>query len=829
MKNFTKIAFSLAIAASAAPAINAQSATDWINVEVSTPGSLGVEILYKAEKLADVTHLRVSGNINADDWTTIKNLSKIQELDLVNAGTTSIPESAFSSRSSLSSIKLPATLTSIGKDAFNSTSSLSEITFPASLTSIGNQAFYNSGLERFYFEAGSRLSSMGTEVFNYCKKLQTASFDVEAPLTNLNTNTFNDCTSLTEVTLPNAVTRISGHAFYNTPSLSYITLPENLTRIDSWAFYNSGLISLILPSKLSTVDNYVFNNCKNLTEVLIPSTLHSLSNSMFSSCSALTEITCLAPTPPTVGSSTFSSVSKANVTLTVPEFAVPDYKLDPNWLSFGTILGGAESDFWDIAGKVSLTNDRRMPGTPSITLQAGGSLTVSGNAAMTVDELTFNYDHGYTNYNSVGYSQLLNSCPLMSANDTKAVYYMRSDSWRDISLPFDVKAADIYHSIPSAAFAIRFYDGAERAANNATGKSWKNVPEDTVIKAGTGIIIQTNTEGYITFPCVDNGQTTVFNPNSVSMALDRNAAESSTHSGWNFVANPFPTYYDLYYSTLTCPITVYDAYSQNYNAYSLIDDNVVLSPSQPFFIQASQDISQIVFSIQGRQLSATVSRGVKANLAADSNRALFNLSLAANGLEDAARIVLNPEASAAYELSRDASKFMSSNPEMPQIYSLSAEGEYLAINELPADNTPVRLGFYAPAAGAMALSMPRVDGTAILHDAVAGKSISIESGEEYVFTVEEGGYDDSRFSLELGSGVATGVDLVVDGVSAVTVSVEGNAIVVEGAQGQAVSIYSLDGKTQISDVASADRVAYSLDAGVYIVNTAGRSAKCIIR
>jgi hypothetical protein len=54
-----------------------------VTAEVTEPGSLGQEILYNVEQLADVQRLKVTGTLNDADWTTIGNMSNtLWEIDL---------------------------------------------------------------------------------------------------------------------------------------------------------------------------------------------------------------------------------------------------------------------------------------------------------------------------------------------------------------------------------------------------------------------------------------------------------------------------------------------------------------------------------------------------------------------------------------------------------------------------------------------------------------------------------------------------------------------------------------------------------------------------
>lgn len=812
--------------------VAAEESENWVVVNIETPGNLGVEILYQADKLADVTHLRVSGEINSTDWATIKNLSNIQVIDLENAVTEVVPDGAFSDRTTLVSITLPNTIKSIEDWAFSKTS-LDEVIFPASLESIGHNSFDNSKVKNVTFAEGNKLKRIGSRVFYNCGSLQNVTFSTEAEITEIPDEAFNWCSKLSSINLPESVTSIGYWAFHTAP-FSHIELPGNLKIIGVNAFRSTQLLSVIIPQSVNYIGSEAFYNCNEMLEIELPTSVHSLQPKTFGLCDKLNKLICKSVTPPAVDRA-FETIDISQITLVVPDFAVHHYKLDSYWLQFGNIEGGAKSDYWDINGTVSLNNEHRMEGTPSITMQTGGCLNVLGNAAMPVDQFKMYYNHrGDWNgqvrgWNAYGHSQLINNSPLMTANKTEVSYSIYGNNWYFISLPFDVKVDDICHSDSTAEYAVRYYDGAERATANATGNSWKDVPAGTVIKPGTGIIFQSNKGGDIIFPCADDGRNTIFNPNSVTMELAANTAESSAHSGWNFIANPYPCYYDMYYAMLSCPITVYNPDNGNYVAYSLIDDDVVLWPNRPFFIQASDDVNEIVFSNSGRQFSSEISRPSGAPSQSDkATRALFNISLSCNGLTDDTRVVINPEATQDYECNRDASKFFSENPEIPQVYTISSGEEYLAINERDEADGAVRLGFYAPIAGEMSLTLTRIDGEASLFDAGTKETTVLDEGAAYNFSVSEPGFDNGRFTLILNAPGTTGVNgISAEGAAAVTV--DGNIIRVANAAGKDVVICSADGKVYVKETAAADRMEYAMPCGLYIVKAGAASTKCLIK
>ena len=66
--------------------------------------------------------------------------------------------------------------------------------------------------------------------------------------------TFNHCSGLTSIEIPNSVTSIGDYAFYNCDGLTSITIPNSVTSIGEWAFQNcSGLTSIVIPNSVTII------------------------------------------------------------------------------------------------------------------------------------------------------------------------------------------------------------------------------------------------------------------------------------------------------------------------------------------------------------------------------------------------------------------------------------------------------------------------------------------------------------------------------------------------------------------------------------------------
>ena len=104
-------------------------------------------------------------------------------------------------------------------------------------------------------------------------------------------SSFEDCRSLTSITIPNSVTSILEHAFLGCSSLTSITIPNSVTSIGTEAFRGCSLTSIDIPNSVTSIGNGAFHDCSSLTSTTIPNSVTSIGNSAFEDCSSLTSIT----------------------------------------------------------------------------------------------------------------------------------------------------------------------------------------------------------------------------------------------------------------------------------------------------------------------------------------------------------------------------------------------------------------------------------------------------------------------------------------------------------------------------------------------------------
>ena len=86
------------------------------------------------------------------------------------------------------------------------------------------------------------------------------------------------------------VVSVSEYAFYDCEKLTEVILPETVTKLDRWAFMNCGITSMTLPDAVKTLDTSAFLSCANLVSVCLPSQLTSIGAAAFQGCSSLQSI-----------------------------------------------------------------------------------------------------------------------------------------------------------------------------------------------------------------------------------------------------------------------------------------------------------------------------------------------------------------------------------------------------------------------------------------------------------------------------------------------------------------------------------------------------------
>ena len=117
--------------------------------------------------------------------------------------------------------------------------------------------------------------------------------DISIPdsITRIESDTFYGCSKLGAISIPKSVTSIGRSAFYKCTNLSSITLPDGIKDIEEDAFGEcSSMKNVALPNGVTTIKNGTFLDCSSLINVSVPVSVTSIEDSAFQGCSSLTGI-----------------------------------------------------------------------------------------------------------------------------------------------------------------------------------------------------------------------------------------------------------------------------------------------------------------------------------------------------------------------------------------------------------------------------------------------------------------------------------------------------------------------------------------------------------
>lgn len=264
--------------------------------------------------------------------------------DGVTYSVTSIGYQAFWKCYGLRSVTIPNSVTSIGSSAFEVTN-LTSVTIPNSVTSIGNNAFQSCSILTSV-TIGNSVTGIGSNAFQRCSSLTEVT--IPNSVTYISDNAFASCSSLTSVTIGNGVFTIASSAFRYCSKLTSITVESGNTTYDSRDNCNgiiqtasntlvAGCKNTVIPNSVTSIGDYAFQYCSELTEVTIPNSVTSIGSGAFRDCSGLTEVYCHAENVPNTSSVAFYNTNVSNATLYVPRASIDAYKTTSPWSGFGTI------------------------------------------------------------------------------------------------------------------------------------------------------------------------------------------------------------------------------------------------------------------------------------------------------------------------------------------------------------------------------------------------------------------------------------------------------------------------------------------------------------
>lgn len=252
-----------------------------------------------------VTHLSNNSSFNESAYTGAVVIPETVTYEGTTYRVTGIGSRAFRGCTGLTSITIPNSVTSIGSNAFDGCSGLKKV-IVNDIAAWCNISFGNDYANPLYY-AHHLYSDENTEITDLV---------IPNDVTRIEGYAFSGCTGLTSITIPNSVTSIGGYAFSNTAwynnqpdgvvyagKLAYTykgTMPENTSIVlqeETWGIADhafdgcTSLTSIDIPNSVTSIGIYAFQSCTGLTSITIPNSMTSIEDYTFSGCSGLTSVT----------------------------------------------------------------------------------------------------------------------------------------------------------------------------------------------------------------------------------------------------------------------------------------------------------------------------------------------------------------------------------------------------------------------------------------------------------------------------------------------------------------------------------------------------------
>ncbi len=193
-------------------------------------------------------------------------------------------------------------VTTIGKWAFDRCE-IKSITIPDSVTKFEEFAFADcTMLERVNVSSLAEWCSIDIVdsvsnplYFNaalYVDGKKVTDLVIPESVTRIKSCTFMSCDSIETVTIPSTVKVIEDYAFYWCKGLKSVTIEKGLTAIPAGAFADCAALQKInLPDSIVTINDSAFSGCSSLKEIKIPDSVTSLGANAFRNCASLKSIT----------------------------------------------------------------------------------------------------------------------------------------------------------------------------------------------------------------------------------------------------------------------------------------------------------------------------------------------------------------------------------------------------------------------------------------------------------------------------------------------------------------------------------------------------------
>ena len=280
--------------------------TGWCHSEFGTfmgdsPIAQASRVYFNGQPCRELVIPQGVTRIGAGTFTGLRSMVSLT----ISEGVTAIGQRAFAECPNLYAIHFPASLQSMERNAFESSRKIQQVT---NLSNITPQLMMDpTGGYPPTVEIRNSVDTpfSGTLVFGegyvtyerdgVVKLIYVDLFEAEidlsgAVITTMESGLFRR-SACTSVVLPRGLTTLEDYMFAQCKQLVSITLPDTLTHVGAFAFSGcESLATIVLPQGVTSVGRDAFSWCKSLRYAELPDSLEGISDRTFFHCYALASV-----------------------------------------------------------------------------------------------------------------------------------------------------------------------------------------------------------------------------------------------------------------------------------------------------------------------------------------------------------------------------------------------------------------------------------------------------------------------------------------------------------------------------------------------------------
>lgn len=263
-----------------------------------------VDMFYD-QVFADCTSLesiKMPSKISSMGSSLFKNCTSLKSIVMPIVENDWVGMEYFENCSSLETLVLSEGYTSIASDALKGCSSLKNLSLPSTFCNFRTESMkYSPKMENITFDEGNSYYKMVDHViYNndmshlvyYMPTKEDTSFDVPENVKVIYDYAFYNSQNLQKVKMPAGLTLLSDCAFGNSKALKYVDMSQvDFKDIFNYTFENcTQLDSISLPESIEIIREGAFKNCSNLTDINLHKQIKSIGNEVFKGCKSLKNV-----------------------------------------------------------------------------------------------------------------------------------------------------------------------------------------------------------------------------------------------------------------------------------------------------------------------------------------------------------------------------------------------------------------------------------------------------------------------------------------------------------------------------------------------------------